>query len=52
MGGVQHRLDQPFIAPEPELVDDQRQDNGNRESPQQAVEAEQNRVLDHPNTVR
>ncbi|MCD7857426.1 MAG: hypothetical protein LUG55_06445 [Clostridiales bacterium] len=50
-GGVQHGLHHPLESAEPKLVDGQGQDDGNREAPQQAVQAQQNGVANHTHTV-
>lgn len=51
MRRVQHCLNDPAQFLEPQLVERQRQNDWHRETPQKAVQAEQNRILDHADTV-
>ena len=51
MRRVKHRLHHPLELVEPQLVQRQRQNDGHREAPQQAVQAQQHGVLDHPPAV-
>ena len=48
MGRVEDGLNHPLEFVEPYLVDDKGQDDGDGEAPQQAVEADEHRVLHHP----
>ncbi|MCD7837597.1 MAG: hypothetical protein LUG65_01640 [Clostridiales bacterium] len=50
-GGIQHGLHHPFEPGEAQLVDGQGQDDGDREAPQQAVQAQQHCVADHTDAV-
>ena len=51
MGCIQHRLHHPLELCKAQLVDAQGQDDGDGETPQQAVQAQQHGVLDHAHTV-
>ena len=44
---VEYGLRNPLKAVKPHLIQHQRQNNGNRETPQQAEKTEQDRVSDH-----
>ena len=47
MRRIQDRLDGGLEFSEPQLIEHQRQNNRDREAPEQAVEAQQERVADH-----
>ena len=51
MGCIQHRLHHPLELCKAQLVDAQGQDDGDGETPQQAVQAQQHGILDHAHTV-
>ena len=51
MGRIQHRLHHPLELCKAQLVDAQGQDDGDGETPQQAVQAQQHGILDHAHTV-
>ena len=48
VGRIEDGLDHPLELVKPHLVDNEGQDDGDREAPQQSVEADEHRILHHP----